>query len=64
MKLPDGAEDYYEWLSKRMGDREPLLSWAKREKENNPTSESENGPSGGKLPCKKRFRDDIRQGRG
>jgi hypothetical protein len=32
LKLPEGVGDYYQWLANRMGNREPWLTWAGREK--------------------------------
>ena len=28
LSLPEGAGDYYEWLSRKMGNREPWSTWA------------------------------------
>jgi|SRR6266498_5228180 len=33
LSLPREAGDYYEWLSNRMGDREPWSSWALRDRQ-------------------------------
>jgi hypothetical protein len=32
MRLPEGAGDYYEWLARRMGNREPWRTWAELER--------------------------------
>ena len=32
LRLPEGVGDYYEWLAKKMGNREPWTTWARRAK--------------------------------
>lgn len=32
LKLPEGAGDYYAWLSRQMGKREPWATWARLER--------------------------------